>query len=775
MSIAPEKQTEILKVVAGLFNAAPGGNNLTEFANLVQGGMSVSQLADALAANPVFTLNVMGGAVTVDEQAAVLMNNFGLVADTSTTSAGSQALAYFKGQIGANVGFGKIVYDAVTFLAKTTAPEFAATKTLLDNKAAVSEAWSKAPNSSNDLSVLQNVLSAVPSDHALTPAEVQVIVDKNNSSTQTQVLTTGLDILNGTSGNDTFVADNTGTAKQLGLADQINGGAGIDTLKIYLAAGDTSTGQPTTLSEIETVYINSGAITAYTAAAGTKTLSIDSPVVNTAATYTLSGQDLILANHNVTANTTTTVAADATSTNTAQKITLNGETATGVGIINTIDISGTKITTLDIGDTGASSAITLTNTGAAITALTLSGDKAVTVTENAATAAAIKTVTVTNSAGVTLDTSAAAVAADFKFTGGAGNDTIKFANDALGTLTSGAQLVGGDGTGDKIVTVDTALTATETARINQATGFEILGLNGAGLNLDASTLTIKNFSIDTAALTQTISNMAAGSTTTLTAAPTSLTLTPAVGVTETAVVLGEATTAGLTVGTLVTTGITNVTLTSNGTAANAITTLTNTDNSAFTIKGAADLTLTLAAGTTAGSKIDASAFTGKGTFTGSTVIASNDIIIGGSGVDTINGLSGADILTGGAGADTFTFTSAAAANANGATFGTFDEIKDFVAGTDKLQFSTVDVVSGQQAAVQTAVTALAAGSTAAAIATAMATANTTSLGVSFAVFEGNTYALYETTGAGVGVVADDVFIKLTGVTTAPTFAVDVIA
>ncbi len=57
----------------------------------------------------------------------------------------------------------------------------------------------------------------------------------------------------------------------------------------------------------------------------------------------------------------------------------------------------------------------------------------------------------------------------------------------------------------------------------------------------------------------------------------------------------------------------------------------------------------------------------------------------------------------------------------------------------------------------------------------MATANTTNLGVSFAVFEGSTYVLYETTGAGTGVVADDVFIKLTGVTTLPTFAADVIA
>lgn len=156
--------------------------------------------------------------------------------------------------------------------------------------------------------------------------------------------------------------------------------------------------------------------------------------------------------------------------------------------------------------------------------------------------------------------------------------------------------------------------------------------------------------------------------------------------------------------------------------------------------------------------------------------AGADTIVGTAGADTITGGAGADVLTGGAGADVFSFSGVAGATTSGTPFGTFDTITDFVVGTDKLQFSGVaDVVSGQQAAVQVAVTALAAGSTATQIATAMALANTTNLGVSFAVFEGNTYALYETTGAGTGVAADDVFIKLTGVAVAPTFAADVIA
>ena len=50
-------------------------------------------------------------------------------------------------------------------------------------------------------------------------------------------------------------------------------------------------------------------------------------------------------------------------------------------------------------------------------------------------AAAVTTVDASTATGnVTVDTSAGNVAGAFKFTGGAGNDTVIFANDALGNL-----------------------------------------------------------------------------------------------------------------------------------------------------------------------------------------------------------------------------------------------------------------------------------------------------------------------------------------------------
>jgi Ca2+-binding RTX toxin-like protein len=159
-------------------------------------------------------------------------------------------------------------------------------------------------------------------------------------------------------------------------------------------------------------------------------------------------------------------------------------------------------------------------------------------------------------------------------------------------------------------------------------------------------------------------------------------------------------------------------------------------------------------------------------------MAGNDIINAGDGTNSITGGAGADTMTGGAGVDTYIFDATAGNASNGADAAAVAEvITNFTRSTDKLQFTNVtDVVSGQQDAVQTAVTALTAGSTDAQIATAMANANTTNLGVSFAVFNGSTYVYYETTGGtATHVAANNIFIKLVGITTLPTFAADVIA
>lgn len=224
---------------------------------------------------------------------------------------------------------------------------------------------------------------------------------------------------------------------------------------------------------------------------------------------------------------------------------------------------------------------------------------------------------------------------------------------------------------------------------------------------------------------------------------------------------------------------------------NNVLTLNDPALKSLVVTGDQMFTLNTPAGNTQLTSIDASALTAtiiigavnqasaqsmniKGSLTvASTLVGGDgdDVIVGGAGDDILTGGKGADTLTGGGGADLFTFQATSGAATSGAVFGQPDVITDFVVGTDRLRFNGVsEIESTQQAAVQVAVTGLAAGSSDSLIASTMAQTSTTSQGVSFAVFEGNTYVLYETSGAGTGFAPDDVFIKLSGVTTLPTFA-----
>lgn len=182
----------------------------------------------------------------------------------------------------------------------------------------------------------------------------------------------------------------------------------------------------------------------------------------------------------------------------------------------------------------------------------------------------------------------------------------------------------------------------------------------------------------------------------------------------------------------------------------------------------------LSAVTTGASLADVSEFS----YLSTTLIGGTgaDTLIGGAGVDFIAGGLGIDTLTGGDGADIFVFDGTQGVT-NNATVGTFDTIPDFVSGIDKLQFtSVIAVASAQQTVVQTAITQLSSTATTTDIANAMSNANTTDLGVSFATFNGDTYVLFERTGANTAfTVTDDIFIRLSGITTLPTFATDVVA
>jgi hypothetical protein len=593
----------------------------------------------------------------------------------------------------------------------------------------------------------------------------------------TYTLTTGVDIIPGTSGNDTIIADNTGANAHLSAADQINGGAGTDTLKIYAASGaaleNTAFGQ---LTSVENIYINNGTLTDtktldVSGLTGVTSIALDSPVaMPDGKSFTLK----TAAGQAVSLTKVVGTAAGATSTfnlDGASDVTLNG-----VGTDLTLDLTSTG-TALKLTTTGAASAITLANTGAALATLRVTGDQDLTLTEGLTT---LKTIAASAATGkVSVDTTGingidGTLDAAFAFTGGAGADTLKLTQGSLDALTAGSQLNGGTGidtlyvVGNTKAAADLNFAAADYKAVNAAQGFEILGLaSGAGkaTSVDASQLTsIKEFAVF--GTTNTITKVGTGSILDINAGTAKTTVSGAVGTSDLTINIGSAAASSyITNGALDVTGLTNVTVNANIKAGavgltHNLGTLTNSDNSTFTIKGNGNLTVALAAATQTGSKIDGSASTGNLTLMGNSAALNGskaslgDILIGGSGNDVIQSGANSSTLTGNAGKDNFDLTLAVAGATTPVT-----TITDFSKG-DMIKFGTDFKTTSLVSKVD--LSGVAAGKTDQQIAALLEAGTATKGDVAWGVYNGNTYAV-EDTGTIKSLDTGDIVVKMIGV------------
>ncbi|MDP2768313.1 MAG: hypothetical protein Q8O81_00575 [Giesbergeria sp.] len=579
---------------------------------------------------------------------------------------------------------------------------------------------------------------------------------------QTFTLTSSVDNVAGTGGNDTIIAGDQAGNDTLNAGDQISGGAGTDTLNIFAGAANFAA---TTVSGVEVINVyqdaslnvsgNSGVQQVWSLGGVNETITATvAQTIGFGNAATGAAETATFASVTGTTDAATIAVSDAGKTTAYTSITVAGiETLT-------VNAAGTN----KLGTLTATSASKLVFTGAGAVTTTLSDDTAYKTIDGSAATGALK-ITAAGAAN-------SAQVLDIKTGTGGDTYTTLFAN-----MTKADKIDLGDGVDTLAFADATDLSAAaNVALLAGVTNVEVLAVAGVGaFKVDGDLVSQTAFAhSSTAAFTGT--NFAATDSLTVGAVNIAAsTVAMKLGQNTFNLALAGSTTAASDASGITVTGASTVNVSSAGTAgvANNVFDLTTDSNGTVNVTGSQNLTLTTAlnAGTT-GLSISGSAFTGKLTVTGT---GQGDLIVGGLGADTITGGDGTDTMTGGAGADTFAFAAGDNAGADGAAVA--DIITDFVAGTDKLQFTGfADVVSGQQAGVQAAVTALAAGSTDAQIATAMAAANTTNLGVSFAVFNGNTYVYAETTGAtGTHVEADNIFVKLTGVTTAPTFAADVVA
>ncbi|HZW12918.1 MAG TPA: DUF4214 domain-containing protein [Noviherbaspirillum sp.] len=708
MAITTQMRTDVANLYVALFGRAPERDGLGYWVNQLDAGKSVAQVAQdmfntepARATYPTFLTNeeIIGRFYT---------NVLGRTAD-------ADGLAYWAAKLNAGQSKGSVINEmitAVTSFTGTGTDELSVaardSKALFTNKVTVGLYYA-VDLGGNDATQAATVLNGVTKDASSVEAAKAAAA---TSAGSTFTLTTAIDSKTGTAGNDVFIGD----AATSSSADQVVGGSGTDTLKLYGAA----TTAPA-YSGIETVelYARNAGDFDVSGKADVKTLVSDGAVTAKSKFTVTSGQSVALKNSNISADLVTSA--------TATSMALTVDKLGAAGSAATVDFAGAALATLDLTVAG-NSVVNLTNDEKLAT-LNISGAGNVTIDADAAGNAAgtlLTTVAAASATGnISIQLEDDTTAKDVTVATGSGNDTVNFG----AALTKADKFDGGAGTDtleitQASVTTVEALSATDKATLNaNLAGIEVLKVTDAlTSNLDASRFDSINSFVFAAginpAATSTLSKVASGVTVEIQDAAGDATDVLAVEITDATlagnnsdtlnVVLNDAAAGGASaVGVINAVGVDILNInTKSLTAAGAAGTTTsytldiaNTstalDKVVVTGNVALDLTavalvnsvaeidasgMTLAAATSNGLKVAVATggtngvkITGSGGIDALTGGDAADVIDGGAGADVITGGAGNDVLTGGAGVDTFTFGASFAANGK-------DVIKDFAFG-----------------------------------------------------------------------------------------------
>ena len=369
MALFPTNATQIQTFATALYGVQVGSTTLAQVNNDI---LSSGGLNNAL--NAYYTASF--GTATTASVAQTIATNVGLGTDTN-------AVAFITAQLNAAApaARGAAVIALLDNFLNTTTGTYATAATAFNATVATAVAYTGTANVAAGTANL--VVAPAPSVFALT---------------------SGIDILTGTSGDDSFVAnvanDNTGTAtvETLTALDNITGGAGNDKLT-YVTVGATAF-PAATISGVETYkMISDGAATMDLS--GTSFSGVNAAEVQaTGDAVAVTGKSNLTSV--IVTGTPTTVAVDdsGSATTTADKLTsvsVNGNTgAVTVGGIAAVD----SFSTLSLANSASNATITAT---AGTRALTVNLDAVTggTITDAEATSLVVNT-TGTASSGFTL-------------------------------------------------------------------------------------------------------------------------------------------------------------------------------------------------------------------------------------------------------------------------------------------------------------------------------------------------------------------------------------
>ncbi|WP_424859762.1 beta strand repeat-containing protein [Tepidimonas sp. HKU77] len=613
MAMTTQQQTDAYRFFAIAFGAAPGVTYMNQIADAYAAGMTTKQIVNVYTTKPQFT-SVYPNFYTNAQFANALIEN--VVGTSASAAAKAQAKADVEAALNIGWSRGDVIYQIFTNLANKplTDPDWGNTAKLLANQVAVARYYTEVKlGNTTDLAVLKSVIAGVtPTTDVSTTAALDAVL-AGAATGQTFTLTTGTDNLTGTSGNDTFTAGESGGVATLTVGDQINGGAGNDTLNWIQTAAVTGVPTGVTVTSVETVNVTSGAgITLNTTAGFADTTALNTNTSGAAQTITAAATQNLVA-------TVALQGGNNTSFNGGNNVTVN---ATGV-TTGTTTVGGT---TAAAGAVVVNAAGTLAD-GAGATTLTMGQ---VSVTGGTKVNVDVKgTVT-----GGSDDANDALTLSAVNVTGNASTTEVSVSQTAAQTRVAGAAGVGRAAIVNGQVTVTDVNAASATAAGTIAT----VTLNNYGNStIDSSALTTVNLSGTGGTL-----GISRGA---LTATPTANTLNLNVsGLTAGAITDAEAASDD---------GFTTINLASTGTAS-TIADLIAADATALNISGDAKVTLT--AQTMANVKTITVTNTGGASL--GTALANDVLFVGGAGADAISIGATTKAINMGAGNDVVTLSSA---------------------------------------------------------------------------------------------------------------------
>ena len=657
--------------------------------------------------------------------------------------------------------------------------------------------------------VAQGVTFPVPDDQKV-PAEV---------TGNTYVLTPDLDAIVGTNGSDVIIGATQDGKGTFTSGDSIDGGEGVDTLKLYGVNGVSKGLQTVKNVEqleafagsgtydvsgwegLEKASFKAGTVSTLTANATLTDVALD----GVGADMTLTGDGIanvtvknldearIVTVANATENHALNVALE-----NASKVDKEGAPTTSVTLVDE------NAEALNLASNGATAnKVTLSSASTALKTLTVSGEADLVVgglgdvstlesidgsaakgdlalgtlngaTLNVTTGSGDDTfvlgnttthaVTVSTGEGDDEVTLGAALAKGSSIDLGAGDDVLKLES---AQLNKDATVNGGEGTDALVFTKDATLTSAN-AGLNAVKGFEVLGVEGAKLSVDSSLVDFSDFLVSDAGSIA-MTNAQDNDTVTFEAGVStdnSITMAARNTVLDLNLVGDDKAVANVsaTVG-----GATTLNISSSGlleekasalTADNNVLNLTGA-NAKLNLTGDQDLTLTLT-DDTKGFTVDATGFEAKLYVTGSD---SQDTIKLGAEGGTVTASKGHDQITFGAGADAFVASTAAGTNA-----ADMSTIAGFTSGTDKILTAANASTAGTTTKVHITSTAVANANVGirAALTTALDAGKDKLVTDNAYVVEltgelAGTYVVLESGDAGTTVDANDTVIKLAGV------------